>query len=605
MRLFIALTVAASLLFAGSPQAFAAPVLTKLLGKSESSSTPEHGPGRLRVPNSELLQDLMAPQAQPAARTAAPSAAVTPPNLIPNPDLETAGSGDAPASWRKGGYGTNTRTLTYPAPGSSGNGIRVQLSNYTNGDAKWFFEHVPVSGGTTYQFSDQYQASTQSIVTAEFKMQDGTYAYKDFLTLPANSSFSTASGQFTAPTGAVSATIFHLIKSNGTLTTDTYSLTEVNSSGGDNYVANSGFETGSAVPDSWTKGRWGTSTTTFSYPVTGSNGDRAAQITINGWTSGDAKWAFTPLSLPSGNYTYTDEYTATIPTYLTLELKRADGTFAYQDLLVAPATASWATTSANFSVPAGTQSVRVFHLINRNGTLTLDNVSVTDRTGGGTSVFDTGAVTLRFDDAWDSQYQNAVPKLKSAGLKGTFYVVSRQIEDTGYPGYMTKAQIQEVATDGNEIGAHTQTHVDLATLPYSQQYAQIKGSRDDLQLWNVGPINSFSYPFGSYNADSLQAVKDAGFESAASSNGGYVTLASDPYQLERYGLESSTTWTEIKNRVDTALANKRWLILTAHQVQSSCSDQYCITPTLFNQLVDYLKANNVRVVTVSEGLDSL
>jgi peptidoglycan/xylan/chitin deacetylase (PgdA/CDA1 family) len=571
---------------------------------AESSTTPEVERKSIKWDGMEaLFPDAAAPERMEASslRVAESSAAAVSENLIPNPSLETAGSGGLPASWKKGGYGTNTRTLTYPVTGASGNGIKVQISNFQTGDGKWYFNDVPVQAGKKYRFSDSYQATAPSVVTVQFKLADGSYSYLPIAFPAAAASFTQTTAEFVVPPNAVALTIFHALKSNGTLTTDNYDLREIVPD--TNYVSNGTLEAGGTAPNSWGQGRWGQNTTTFSYPVTGVDGSKAARVTLANRTSGDAKWYFNAVALPPGTYTYQDTYMATVPTYVTVQIQHQNGSVTYEDIAHPPSSTAWRSTSGTFTVPETAALVTVFHLINQNGTLTIDNVSVTQ---GETrpSVFDTGAVTLRFDDNWDSQYTVAFPKLNSRGLKGVLYVVSRQIEDTGFPGYMTRAQIEAVYDQGHEIGAHTRTHRDLATLSTAEQTNEIAGSRQDLQAWDVGEVTSFAYPFGSYTAETIGIVRDAGFESAASSNGGYVTPTSDPYQLERFGLENTTTFAQAKQWIDDAVANKQWLILSIHDIRTSCTERYCVSTAVYNQIVDYLADNDIPVVTVEEAFES-
>ena len=50
--------------------------------------------------------------------------------------------------------------------------------------------------------------------------------------------------------------------------------------------------------------------------------------------------------------------------------------------------------------------------------------SVTSNAVSGTSPFDQGFVSLTFDDGLLNQYQNAMPILDAAGLKGSFYIIT-------------------------------------------------------------------------------------------------------------------------------------------------------------------------------------
>jgi len=576
-------------------------------GRHESAATPEKSGTQITTSSSTSLKTstALAPQA-----TAQTQTATLGPNLIANPSVETASSNGLPTGWFKGGYGTNTRTLTYPVTGTGGTGskaMQTTITNYTSGDAKWFFNYVSINPESKYQFSDFSKASVPSIITVQFKLNDGTFAYKDIATVPASSSFQKNSAMIMPPTNAVSLTVFHLINQNGTLATDDYSLNEVTASAPDatNLVANGDFETAgtNGLPAQWSKGGYGTNTRTFTYPIAGASGS-GARVDVSGYASGDAKWVFDSVPVSAGVYTYSDVYESNVQSILTAQFTNTDGTLSYSDLRTLPAASSWTPVSVNLTVPANAKSVTIFHLIKQNGSLSLDSVALRKSTSGSTGVFSTGAVTFRFDDNLESQYVNAYPKLASDGFKATYYVISQQTADTGFSDSMSIAQIKDLYAHGNEIGAHTRTHPDLATLTASQQQTEIQGSRQDILAWNVGPVNSFCYPYGSYTATTVQLVKDAGFSSAAATIDGYATPSSDPYQLERQSIQNTTTLADVEGWVNTAKANHEWLILEFHGIDTS-GTQYSMTPTVFNQVVDYVKQSGIPVVNISQGVQDI
>ncbi len=488
--------------------------------------------------------------------------------------------------------------------------VKVEITAYTTGDAKWFFNEVAVTPGKTYEFSDHYISDISSVVLVRYTLSNGTFIYKDIAHPVPSATFKKVTVQDVAPAGAISATVFHLIKQIGFLTTDAFTFSEITvtteppapSTG---FVPNSNFEqtTDGINPVGWKRGGFGTNTRSFSYPVSGPDGTKAAQVNMSSYTSGDAKWAFDPIVLSPGFYTYTDQYNSNINSTLTLQLKNVNGSFTYKNIAVYAPTTGFKTATVNFEVPEGTQNVTLFHLIQGVGFLTLDNV-VIQKKAVASGVFTTGAVSFRFDDGWLSQYEHAVPKLNSAGFKGTFYIVSQQLQENGFAGYVNKSQIASMYANGHEIGAHTRTHTALSTKTLAQQQAEIQGSRNDLLAMNVGPINSFAYPFGDYNSTTIEVVKNAGYSSAAATVGGYVLPTSDEYQLERQGITNSTTLAHIKGWVDEAAANKKWLIMTFHEVNTS-GHLYAITPTLFSQAVDYIQQKGIPVVTVDQGVQSL
>jgi peptidoglycan/xylan/chitin deacetylase (PgdA/CDA1 family) len=529
------------------------------------------------------------------------------PNLIQNPGIESSDSSGNPIGWAKGGYGVNSRTLNYPVLGNNGTkGLSIKISTYSSGDAKWFFNEVTVTPGKKYRFSDFSKANTPSILTVRYKMADGTFVYKDLANIPPSTSYTQNTVDIIIPTNAISLTIFHLINTVGELDTDDYSLNLVNTATeSNNLVPNGNFEIvgSNSSPENWLKGGWGTNTRTFTYPATGVGGSNAAKVTISSYINGDAKWYFNPISIPVGTYTYSDVYTSDVPSIITIQYRNSDGSITYKDLAQLPPNSSLTNASVDFAVTSGVQSITIFHLIKNIGSLTLDNVSVVKKSAP-SGVFSTGAVTLRFDDGWLSQYETAVPKLNSVGIKGTFYIVSQQIADLGFPGFMSIAQIKNLYTMGHEIGGHTRTHPFLTSLSPTEQQNEIAGGRSDILSWNVGPIKSFAYPFGDYDSTTISIVQNAGFTSGLSTLDGYVKPTSDRLQLERQGPLVSTPISEIKQWIDTAQANKEWLIITLHAIDNSGTD-YSMTPSTFTAMVDYIVSKKIPVVTVTQGLESL
>jgi peptidoglycan/xylan/chitin deacetylase (PgdA/CDA1 family) len=116
------------------------------------------------------------------------------------------------------------------------------------------------------------------------------------------------------------------------------------------------------------------------------------------------------------------------------------------------------------------------------------------------------AVSLAYDDALDSQLQNALPALDRAGLKATFYLslaspnVARQM-----------AAWRRAAMNGHELGNHTLFHAcsrsapdrawvtpdnDLDTVSAAQLVAQIRVGNTLLQALDGRQERSFAAPCG-------------------------------------------------------------------------------------------------------------
>ncbi len=156
------------------------------------------------------------------------AATTTPTNLIANPSVETADSSNSavPAGWLEGNWGTNSTTFSYLNTGHTGTrSVEVQMTSYTSGDAKWYFTPVAITSGGQYAFSDYYESTVATELVAQFDDGNGNYTYQDLGAEAASAGWAEATATFTAPSTAKNVTVFHLLGSVGSLTTDDFSLT--------------------------------------------------------------------------------------------------------------------------------------------------------------------------------------------------------------------------------------------------------------------------------------------------------------------------------------------------------------------------------------------
>lgn len=87
-----------------------------------------------------------------------------------------------------------------------------------------------------------------------------------------------------------------------------------------------------------------------------------------------------------------------------------------------------------------------------------------------------------------------------------------------------------------EVGSHTVTHPVLSALPKARQRDEITRSKSRLEQILGGPVTSFAYPYGTrsdYTAETVVAVREAGFNRACSNFRGVVWPAQDRWQLPR------------------------------------------------------------------------
>lgn len=317
-------------------------------------------------------------------------------NLMANPSAETI-SGSSPANWTANDWGTNTASVTVSSDAHTGtNSLSTVVSSYTNGDAKWMPDAVSVAPNTTYTYSSWYKASVQTEVDLQYTDTSGQVSYVYLDSPAAASSWTNYSKSFTTPSNTAKVSVLQIVAKVGSLTTDDFSLTQYSTpvATGTNLIANPSFETSNgSTPAGWSQDAWGTNTPVFTYDSTGHTGTHSATVTMQSYTNGDAKWDAGASGITAGSsYAYSDFYESGVVTRVVAAFTMNDGTTTYVELPTAPAAASaWAQYTTTFTAPANANKVTIYHLIDKVGSLSIDDVdleaasSTGGSTGGGTA----------------------------------------------------------------------------------------------------------------------------------------------------------------------------------------------------------------------------
>lgn len=111
------------------------------------------------------------------------------------------------------------------------------------------------------------------------------------------------------------------------------------------------------------------------------------------------------------------------------------------------------------------------------------------------------------------------------------YDVSLNFEDY----YMNIEQIKEMKENGMEFGFHTSTHKRLEKLSYDEQFKEIILNMKLLDKENIIDDDSaFSYPFGSYDSNTLNILKENGIKYAFCINEKKFTFKDNLLTIPRY-----------------------------------------------------------------------
>lgn len=118
---------------------------------------------------------------------------------------------------------------------------------------------------------------------------------------------------------------------------------------------------------------------------------------------------------------------------------------------------------------------------------------------------------LTFDDNVLDQYTVALPELEKYGFKGVFFIMTVTM---GKPGYMSRAQIKELADAGHAIGSHTYDHQNVKKYQGQDWVTQIEKPSKQLEEIVGQPIRYFAYPFGLWNKEAIPELQKRGFTGA-------------------------------------------------------------------------------------------
>lgn len=236
-------------------------------------------------------------------------------------------------------------------------------------------------------------------------------------------------------------------------------------------------------------------------------------------------------------------------------------------------------------------------------------------------------VSFTFDDGYTSAVTRALPTLSKYGLTGTNYIITRCVGMSAVPNtcrantdasYMTWAQIKQLQAAGWEIGSHTVTHPYLATsdatdgqpnvLTPTQVTQELTQSKAALAAQGI-VANAFSTPYGDYNNATLAQISKV-----YTSHRGFADTNSNiwpynDYLLNNYPVQAGVTVAQVKARIDAAIANKEWLVLTMHDIKTSPStnpDDYEYSTANLDQIAAYVKSKQtaglLTPVNISKGL---
>jgi peptidoglycan/xylan/chitin deacetylase (PgdA/CDA1 family) len=148
-------------------------------------------------------------------------------------------------------------------------------------------------------------------------------------------------------------------------------------------------------------------------------------------------------------------------------------------------------------------------------------------------------VMITFDDGYRDVLRNASPVLERLRMPATEYVITGRVSGPDI-SFLTWPELRVLERRGVEIGSHTVTHADLPALSEVAALDELRSSRLALERHLGHPVQWLAYPYGAFDARTVELARRAGYVLAVTTRPGRDEDSRTPLELDRYEILDTT-----------------------------------------------------------------
>jgi sialate O-acetylesterase len=203
------------------------------------------------------------------------------------------------------------------------------------------------------------------------------------------------------------------------------------------------------------------------------------------------------------------------------------------------------------------------------------------------------ALSLTYDDADPCHLDIAIPEMEKRGLKGTFFVVAKDM-------VARKDEWKRAADAGHEIANHTATHPHAKGLTPEQVAAEVDGARKTIEQVTGHRVVTFAYPFVEVTPEMSQRVAQDHL-AARGGQGRVQPLQGDVQWMDipSFTTLTRTTRDEYRQWFAKTTDTGGWCVLMIHGIEGTRWGWEPVSRAIYTDVLDEAAARKDELWTAT------